>query len=157
MWLPLTHPPSRNLVCNPGLCLDWESNWGPFGSQASTQSTEPHQPGWATLFLIQHEGCKATEIMGIIPAMHMAPKCGARGGLPGPRAQLLGTDCLPSEKATTTSGSKGSGPSWVGDMWVRLQDSQEGARLRRQRRHAVCRELTFQGKEAGDEHANKTC
>ena len=25
--------------------LDWESNWQPFDSQASTQSTEPHQPG----------------------------------------------------------------------------------------------------------------
>ena len=25
--------------------LDWELNWRPFGSQASTQSTKPHQPG----------------------------------------------------------------------------------------------------------------
>ena len=31
---------------NPGMCPDWESNWQPLGSQASsTQSTEPHQPG----------------------------------------------------------------------------------------------------------------
>ena len=30
---------------NPGMCPDWESNQQPFGSQARTQSTEPHQPG----------------------------------------------------------------------------------------------------------------
>ena len=34
-----------HLARNPGMCLDWESNRQPFGSQASTQSTEPHQPG----------------------------------------------------------------------------------------------------------------
>ena len=30
---------------SPGMCPDWESNQRPFGSQASAQSTEPHQPG----------------------------------------------------------------------------------------------------------------
>ena len=34
-----------NLACNPGVCPDWESNQRSFGSQASTQFTEPHQPG----------------------------------------------------------------------------------------------------------------
>ena len=34
-----------DLACNLGMCPDWESNWRPFGVQASTQSTEPHQPG----------------------------------------------------------------------------------------------------------------
>ena len=29
----------------PQLRPDWESNWQPFGSQASAQSTEPHQRG----------------------------------------------------------------------------------------------------------------
>ena len=29
---------------HPGMCPDWESNQQPFGSQASTQSSEPHQP-----------------------------------------------------------------------------------------------------------------
>ena len=29
----------------PGMCPDWESDQQPFGSQAVTQSTEPHQPG----------------------------------------------------------------------------------------------------------------
>ena len=43
-WLPLTHP-TRDLACNPGMCPDWELNWRPFGLQAGTQSTEPHQPG----------------------------------------------------------------------------------------------------------------
>ena len=33
-----------DLACNPGMCSDWESNWPPFGSQAGTQSTQPHQP-----------------------------------------------------------------------------------------------------------------
>ena len=34
-------PPTGDLTCNPGMCPDWESNWGPFGSQAGAQSTEP--------------------------------------------------------------------------------------------------------------------
>ena len=38
-------PPTGHLACNPGMCPDWESNWLPFDSQASTQSTEPQQPG----------------------------------------------------------------------------------------------------------------
>ena len=38
-------PPTGDLAYNPGMCPDWESNWWPFGLQASTQSTEPHQPG----------------------------------------------------------------------------------------------------------------
>ena len=38
-WLPVVR------TCNPGMCPDWESNWQPFGSQASAQFTEPQQPG----------------------------------------------------------------------------------------------------------------
>ena len=38
-------PPTGDPAYNPGMCPDWESNWQPFGSQASAQSTEPHQPG----------------------------------------------------------------------------------------------------------------
>ena len=34
-----------DLAHNPGMCPDWESNQQPFGLQACTQSTEPHQPG----------------------------------------------------------------------------------------------------------------
>ena len=37
-------PPTRDLA-NSGMCPDWELNQQPFGSQAGTQSTEPHQPG----------------------------------------------------------------------------------------------------------------
>ena len=37
--------PTGDVACNPSLCPGWESNWQPFGSQASTQSTEPHLPG----------------------------------------------------------------------------------------------------------------
>ena len=36
-------PPTEGLAHNPGMCPDWELNRRPFGSQASTQSTEPHQ------------------------------------------------------------------------------------------------------------------
>ena len=40
-----THGPhTGDLTHNPGMCPDWKSNQRPFGSQASAQSTEPHQP-----------------------------------------------------------------------------------------------------------------
>ena len=38
--------PTGDVAHNPGMCPDWESNWRPFCSQAGTQSTEPHQPGF---------------------------------------------------------------------------------------------------------------
>ena len=43
----LSHAPYRGPgpQPNPGMCPDWELNHQPFGSQAGTQSTEPHQPG----------------------------------------------------------------------------------------------------------------
>ena len=44
--------PTGDLAHNPGMCPDWESNQQPFGSQASTQSTEPHQRGQGEYFLI---------------------------------------------------------------------------------------------------------
>ena len=40
----LSHAPRGDLALNPGMCPDWESNQQPFSSQASAQSTEPHQP-----------------------------------------------------------------------------------------------------------------
>ena len=45
-------PPTGDLTCNPGICPDWESKRQPFGSQASTQSTDPHQPGWVSVFSV---------------------------------------------------------------------------------------------------------
>ena len=45
-------PPTGDLARNPGTCPDWESNWRSFGSQAGTQSTEPHQPGLLHYFYI---------------------------------------------------------------------------------------------------------
>ena len=39
-------PPTGDLAHNPGMSPEWESNQLTFGSQASTQSTEPQQPGW---------------------------------------------------------------------------------------------------------------
>ena len=47
-------PPTGDLVCNPGMCPDWELNQQPFSSQAVAQSTEPHQPGRILGFLIQN-------------------------------------------------------------------------------------------------------
>ena len=44
MWLPLV-PPTGDLAHNPGMCPDWELNQDPLVQQASTQFTEPHQPG----------------------------------------------------------------------------------------------------------------
>ena len=37
--------PTEDLARHPGMCPDWESNQQAFGSQASTQSTEPQQLG----------------------------------------------------------------------------------------------------------------
>ena len=44
-------PPTGDMAHNPGMCPDWESNQRLFGSQASTESTEPHQPGLFILAL----------------------------------------------------------------------------------------------------------
>ena len=48
---PLCTAPTGDLAHNPHMCPDWESNWQPFGFQAITQSTEPHQPGLLSYFL----------------------------------------------------------------------------------------------------------
>ena len=43
--------PTGDLACNPGVCPDQELNRQPFGSQATTQSTEPQKPGLVFLFI----------------------------------------------------------------------------------------------------------
>ena len=60
---------------------DWESNQQPFGSQASVQSTEPHQPGLPIIFsdrisvvfqkgTVEQEGTrKLLEVMDIFTIM----------------------------------------------------------------------------------------
>ena len=48
-----------NLAHNPGMCPDWESNRQPLSLQASTQSTEPHQPGLAC-FITEKNNFKKT-------------------------------------------------------------------------------------------------
>ena len=45
-------PPTGDWACNPGMRPDWESNPGPFGLQAGTQSTGPYQPGQFELFFL---------------------------------------------------------------------------------------------------------
>ena len=35
-WVAASHAsPTADLALNPGMCSDWESNWQPFGSQAT--------------------------------------------------------------------------------------------------------------------------
>ena len=53
VWVASRTPPTGDLVCNPGMCPDWESNQRRFGLQASTQSTEPHQPGLKNFLKMQ--------------------------------------------------------------------------------------------------------
>ena len=48
-------PPTGDLAYNPGMCPDWEWNQQPFGSQAGTQFTEPHQPGQHFTFSISYK------------------------------------------------------------------------------------------------------
>ena len=43
--------PTGDLARTPGKCPDWELNRPPFGSQAGTQSTGPHQSGLQHLIL----------------------------------------------------------------------------------------------------------
>ena len=52
--IPSHTPPSGDLAYNSGMCPDWDLNWRPFGSQAGTQSTEPHQPGLNLIYLECH-------------------------------------------------------------------------------------------------------
>ena len=48
-------PPTGDMACNPGMCPDWEWEGWPFGLQAGTQSTEPHQPGLKSgVFIVSH-------------------------------------------------------------------------------------------------------
>ena len=44
--------PTGYLAHQPGMCPDWEVNWGLFGLQSGAQSTEPHQPGLLHYFYI---------------------------------------------------------------------------------------------------------
>ena len=45
MYGCLLSTPTGDMAHNPGMCPDWKLNRSHFGLQASTQSTEPHQPG----------------------------------------------------------------------------------------------------------------
>ena len=42
-------PLTGDLAHNPGMCPNWELSQWPFGLQAGTQFSEPHQPGQNTL------------------------------------------------------------------------------------------------------------
>ena len=47
-------PPNGDLAHHPGMYPDWELNQQPFGSQAGSQPTEPHQPGPILLFITMY-------------------------------------------------------------------------------------------------------
>ena len=50
-WLVASHTlPAGDQACNPGMCPDRKSSRGPCSLQASTPSTEPHQPGHRSCF-----------------------------------------------------------------------------------------------------------
>ena len=51
VWLPLTHPQLEIWPATLAYALVWESNQRRFGSQASAQFTNPHQPGLIQLSL----------------------------------------------------------------------------------------------------------
>ena len=53
LLLPLVCPLLGTWPATQACALDWESNLLPVGSQAGTQSTEPHQPGLSYIFLTQ--------------------------------------------------------------------------------------------------------
>ena len=64
-------PPTGDLACNPHMCPDWELNQPPFGSQASTQSTQPHQPQHGLSFKTLYEECTEFLRRAIFWKMHM--------------------------------------------------------------------------------------
>ena len=52
VWLPLVRSLLRTWPPTQAYAPDWELYWLPFGSQAGTQSTEPHQPENVFLILV---------------------------------------------------------------------------------------------------------
>ena len=58
----LSHAPTGDLTCDPGMCSDWESNQQPFGSHVGTQSTEPHQPGLSLTFSEEETEAQKNEL-----------------------------------------------------------------------------------------------
>ena len=65
-------PPTGDLARNPGMCPDWESNRQPFGLQASTQSTEPYQPGQNPCFYICDHPQLTCHILSITKSVEYA-------------------------------------------------------------------------------------
>ena len=56
---------TRDLAHNPGMCPDWESNQQPFASQAPAQSTEVHQLGHPSHFLLHNaKACHGVWVKG---------------------------------------------------------------------------------------------
>ena len=43
-------PPTGDLACNPGMCPDWESNWGPLGLEPALNPLSHTSQGYSTKF-----------------------------------------------------------------------------------------------------------
>ena len=54
--------PTGELAHNPSMWPEWDSNKQPFGSQACTQPTEPHQPG-INVFLLRYKKSTLEDIL----------------------------------------------------------------------------------------------
>ena len=66
MWLPLTLPLLGTWPATQAMCPDWELNQKSFGSQASTQSTESHQPGLELFFFLIVVQLQVLELLNTI-------------------------------------------------------------------------------------------
>ena len=83
-------PPTGDLAHNPGMCPNWESNKRPFGSQAGTQSTEPHQPGPLLRPIAQEKKTPFKILLVGRGKKGYSPKAfGGSMALPVPHVQLL--------------------------------------------------------------------
>ena len=58
VWLPFRCSLLDTWPATQACALDWDSNLWPFGSQASAQSTEPHQPGLHHRFVCKNTNGK---------------------------------------------------------------------------------------------------
>ena len=89
-------PPTGDLAWNPSMWPDWESNQWPFGSQASTQSTEPHQPGLPASLEEEKHCLPIVYFLGLLLPTTAAVKTNGYGlstGAPAPYRTHHGKAC----------------------------------------------------------------
>ena len=84
-------PPTWDPACNPGMCPDWELNWRPFDSQASSQPLS-HTSQGIFLTILPLDLCLVSEVHGdnsmhggLMPRISSGP---ASHGLSAPQPDL---------------------------------------------------------------------